>query len=177
MLTLRLEERGTQKTLCDYVEDSEGKTGTTLDGGGLGSVVPGTASVNRRRGLDRNAREVGGLPSNTDRSNEGWAESCWSGRGGVQEHIEGALFCQPNLNRHGLSKEGRHCGSRFCQCGNLDTHQAPTMCEDRQVEVNASDASFRGTELTTRGQLDWSKRTVFWGLDVSVFPLCLPWPR
>ena len=48
VLTPLPEEQETQKTLCGYVEEPERKMRTTLDGGGLGSAVPGTISVNQR---------------------------------------------------------------------------------------------------------------------------------
>ena len=51
--TLRLEEQGTQILFfCGYGKDPECKMETSSDGGGLGCLMSGTASVNQRGTVD-----------------------------------------------------------------------------------------------------------------------------
>ena len=55
VLTLRPEEWGSQKLFVDMSRDPERKMEIAFDGGGLGSVVPGTILVNQRGTVDTNA--------------------------------------------------------------------------------------------------------------------------
>ena len=50
-MTLRPEGQG-RPTLGEHLVDSIIKKGISLDGGGLGSVVPGTIHVNQRREVE-----------------------------------------------------------------------------------------------------------------------------
>ena len=113
---------------------------TAIDGGGLGSVVPGLAPADQRREewvemhekLKEVARQVG----------VGKAGQRVAGRGRVAwKRTSKETFLLANVEQERVF----HRRSDLCEISlsvwRVDRRQALRMCEDRRVEVNASDAS------------------------------------
>ena len=98
-------------------QESRKRSGAAVGGGGLDSAVSGGVSVNQRRGVDRNARQVGGSTS------EDWSCRHWSEWWLDEDSWRGQ--CR-------LSTGDPLCAKVYCSLG---------MCEDRQVGVDASEVS------------------------------------
>ena len=101
-----------------------------------GSGLPGFAPARQRRGVAGDAREVE-ISHQKDWSNKDWAEGLvvWAEWLGGRHRKN--LSSQSELNRRSALRESPLSMRRVAH-----TYQALTMCEDRQVGVNASDASY-----------------------------------
>ena len=106
---------------------------TTLDGRGLGSDVPGTIAVNPRRGVGRDAKKS---PKKSEYRRLGGR---LFGKGDVKEDIEEVFSAK--VERNCLQQKLGIAGIALVSLECRHASSAEGRCEERQVEVNASDAS------------------------------------
>ena len=109
--------------------------------------MPSTMSVNQRRGVDGDARELEGVSNKIGVKEAAQKVSGlgrWRGRRHRRSHVSA-----PRLGRNRLPTEAWHCAK---------VNQALRLCEDRHAEIDASGVSH------VFNMLDF--------LKVDVFSLC-----